>query len=205
MSRKSDIHRPPLHTVTSAAELKRWYWLKKELMAHAGSLGISTAGGKFTILERLAHFLETGDKSRPGDRKVRAVSDFDWQSGSLSPDTVITDSYKSSQNVRRFFQQHADPKFKFTIAFMDWMKANVGKSLADAIEEYHRQQSEIARPGFKTKIADHNQFNQYTRDFLADNPEKGMADVRRIWALKRALPSDSGRHVYEPSDLDLES
>ncbi len=30
-----------------------------------------------------------------------------------------------------------------------------------------------------------------------------MNEVRRIWALKRSRPSENGRHVYAPPDLDL--
>ena len=40
-------------------------------------------------------------------------------------------------------------------------------------------------------------------DFLDDNPDMGMDDVRHFWALKRALPSEDGRHRYHRSDLDL--
>ena len=55
-----------------------------------------------------------------------------------------------------------------------------------------------------TKIKHHDQFNQYTRDFLEDNPTLRMDGGRRIWALKIKLPSETGRHVYDRSDLSLE-
>jgi len=47
------------------------------------------------------------------------------------------------------------------------------------------------------------QFSQYTRDFMEDNPSLNVSDVRKAWALKKALPSESGRHEYERSDLKL--
>lgn len=99
---------------------------------------------------------------------------------------------------------HAGDGFKFNIAFMTWMKDNTGKTLADAVEEYLRQRAEAAQPGFQSEIANHNQFNQYTRDFLTDNPDKTMKDVRKFWALKRDMPSEDGRHIYHKSDLDLD-
>lgn len=86
---------------------------------------------------------------------------------------------------------------------MDWMKANIGKTLADAMDAYLDLTQQARAPGFQTHIRDHNQFNQYTRDFLADNPDATLTQVRRIWALKRALPSDDGRHRYDPSALSL--
>ncbi|MEN0041134.1 MAG: DUF6434 domain-containing protein [Pseudomonadota bacterium] len=195
--------RPPIETITTGAELRRWYWMKDELVARARAVGVKMSGGKFTILDRLAHYLDTGETVWPGDKRTKVASTFDWANEVLTPETIITDSYKNGPNVRRFFQTHASPTFKFHMAFMRWMKDNTGKTLGDAVEAWRRMEVERKSDGFQSDIADHNQFNQYTRDFLADNPDLGIADVRRVWALKRALPSEDGRHRYEPSDLNL--
>lgn len=195
--------RPDLESITSSAELRRWYWTKAELLGECRRLALRTSGGKFQLLDRIAHFHDTGETVFPADKKPRITSKFDWHSAELTPETVITDSYKNSQNVRRFFKAHVGEHFKFSIASMAWMKANVGRNLADAVEAITAIEAEAAEPGFKSKIAHHNQFNQYTRDFLADHPEMGMADVRHFWALKRALPSEDGLHRYDPSDLNL--
>lgn len=183
--------------------MRRWYWTKDELLAETRRLGLKTTGAKFRLLDRIAHFHDTGERAFPGDVRVKTTSKFDWHSEPLSPETVITDSYKNSQNVRRFFRAQVGEHFKFDRAFMAWMKSNVGKTLADAVDQFHAQAAEKAQPGFQTEIADHNQFNQYTRDFMADNPDMGMKEVRHFWALKRALPSEDGRHRYHPSDLKL--
>lgn len=195
--------RPDITTITKAAELRRWYWTKDELLTECKRLKLRATGGKFTLLDRIAHYHDTGETVYPGDKKPKITSKFDWHSAELTPETVITDSYKNSQNVRRFFKAHVGEHFKFNIASMAWMKASVGRTLADAVEAIKALEEEAAQPGFKSKIAHHNQFNQYTRDFLADNPERGMEDVRHFWALKRALPSEDGLHGYDPSDLQL--
>jgi len=195
--------KPSIETITEAAVLRRWYWLKTELVLRARQLGLRTSGGKFEILERIAHFLETGEKDPPGARKQPVTSTFDWHKAPLSDGTLLTDSYKNSQNVRRYFKSRLGDDFKFNIEFMAWLRANSGKTLGDACQEYREMKARAAAPGFESKIAHHNQFNQYTRDFLADNPELGLKEVRRYWALKSALPSETGRHVYERSDLEL--
>ena len=196
--------RPKIELITSGAELRRWYWLKDELIQQARVVGINTKGGKFEILERLANYLDTGEKKLPSDKiKQRKISNFDWHKEVLSLETVITDNYKNSQNVRTFFATQVGPDFKFNIEFMAWMKANAGKTLGDAVKEYRAMRERMSAEGYKTKIKSHNQFNQYTRDFLADNPQMGINDVRRVWKLKRSLPSKDGRHVYEKSDLEL--
>lgn len=63
-------------------------------------------------------------------------STFDWHSEKLTLETVITNSYKNTQNVRRFFKQHIGEHFAFNRPFMFYMKASVGKTLAHAIEEW---------------------------------------------------------------------
>lgn len=202
MARKQE-NRPEISKIATGAELKRWYWLKSELVEHAKTIKVRTTGGKFEILERIAHYLDTGEPTRPEDRTAKPTSSFDWHSADLGLQTVITDSYKNSQNVRRFFKRHLGDGFSFNIRFMAWMRENTGKTLQDAITEYQAQKAETAKPGFQSEIAHHNQFNQYTRDFLADNPDLGLKDVRHYWALKRKRPSENGRHAYERSDLDL--
>ena len=195
--------RPEIATIETAQELRRWYWLKEELLAEAKRRGLKSTGGKFTLLDRIAHHIDTGQTVWPGDKSTPAKSKFDWHSETLTPETIITDSYRNSQNVRRFFKSQVGDGFKFNIAFMTWMKTNAGKTLADAVAEYRRQQDTAAQPGFQTEIAHHNQFNQYTRDFLDVFPGAKLSLVRKAWAAKRALPSETGRHVFDLSDVDL--
>lgn len=195
--------RPDIDSISTGAELKRWYWRKDELIERARALQLKTTAGKFVILDRLAHFLDTGEKTFPGDLKPKPKSRFDWHSATLDRRTIITDNYKNSQNVRRFFKAEVDPNFKFSISFMEWINGNVGKTLGDACTAYLELQEKVKTAGYRTEIKSHNQLNQYTRDFLDDNPELDMDDVRRIWALKIQYPSETGRHIYAKSDLKL--
>lgn len=194
--------RPDIATTQTGADLKQWYWRKDELASHARSLGLKQSGAKFTILDRIAHFLDTGQRDLPKVTAPKPTSHFDWHSAQLTPETPLTDNYRNSQNVRRFFKQHLGPRFAFSIPFMAWLTENTGKTLADACAYWHHLENAKRTPGWQSAIKDHNQFNQYTRDILAENPALTMDDVRRIWALKIQRPSPTGRHVYDRSDLD---
>lgn len=66
----------------------------------------------------------------------RCLKKFDWHTAVLTNDTIITDNYKNSQNVRRFFVAALGSEFKFNIKFMAWLKSNSGKTLGDACLEY---------------------------------------------------------------------
>lgn len=193
--------RPSISTITTGAELRRWYWLKSELTEAARQSGLKVSGAKFTILDRIAHFLDTGERDLPRAPRPKRSKSFDWHSAPLSNDTLITQDYRNTQNVRRYFISEVGNGFKFNIAFMEWINSNTGKSLGDAVNVFIAQK--LAAKDTPSVIKPHNQFNQYTRDFMADNPASSLNEVRRVWELKRALPSEDGRHRYDLSDLDL--
>ena len=186
--------RPDIASVTTGAELARWYWLKAELKDRAGALGLPRTGSKAEIADRLARFLDTGEVAAPQRRS--AISRFDWAREALTPETVITDSYRNGPNARAFFEAHYGPGFAFNIAFMDWMRANVGRTLADAVEARRTIAARERRK--KPAIPPSNQFNAYTLAFHAANPGRTPAEARACWAWKRARP---GHNRYEDGDL----
>jgi Domain of unknown function (DUF6434)/SAP domain-containing new25 len=191
--------RPSISTITTGKELKRWYWLKEELVVYCKKISINYSGGKFEILDRLSSTLD--DKPLLAKKSKRPTSLFDWSKEQLSLKSRITDSYRNGPNVRKFFIEHCGAKFHFSIPFMKWMKDNVGKTLKDAVNEWKRLDKLSKDKNFKSTIPSHNQYNQYIRDFFLDNPTKTMRDARLCWKMKRQLPLD--KHRYERSDLKL--
>lgn len=163
---------------------------------------VSYVGAKFDILERIAIALDKGTtKSEKQSQSARPTSKFIWSKSVLSLDTVITDSYTNGPNTRKFFKQYCGDKFHFSIPFMDFMKNNCGKTLQDAINEWHRLNEQGKDKNFKSEIPESNQYNKYIRDFFEDNPNMTIKQARHFWKLKRSLPL--GKHIYEKSDLNL--
>lgn len=193
------MDRPNILDIQTGEELKKWYWLKDELVNFAKSTDTIYVGSKFEILERLANKLD--GKKEQVENKNTALSKFNWKTKKLTLDTIITDSYKNSENTRKFFKEYCGQKFAFSISFMAWMKQNVGRTLQDAIKEWEKTQKLQKDKSYKSEIPDSNQYNKYTRDFFVDNPEKTVQDARNFWKLKRKLPL--GRHIYERTDLQL--
>lgn len=197
--------RPLIETVKTGTDLKDWYWLKAEIVDYARHIGVSPSGGKFDIIDRVAHFLDTGERRKPSDEKTgkknarQAASGFDWARDPITRQTPIDGAYRNNSNVRRFFEREIGRKITFNIAFMAWMKDNIGKTMGHAVEEWLRLDAE-RKSGVKPDIPFHNQFNAYVRDFFADNPGRSMDDARHYWKLKRSLP---GHNRYEQSDLTL--
>ena len=65
---------------------------------------------------------------------------FDWHCHKITDKTPIDDSYKNTQNVRRYFKSRCGDHFKFDRSFMAWMKENSGKTMRDAAAEWLRRQ-----------------------------------------------------------------
>ena len=195
-----DRDRPEIGQCASGAAFRRWYWLKSELVAFAREHGLRVSGGKDALADRIAHYLDTGDRAGAGEpRRPRPGSTFNWATATLTLDTVITDSFTNGPNLRAFMKRHAGPSFRSSIEFMQWARDNVGKTLADAVAEWRRIEAR-RKAGHKAPIPAHNQFNQYVRDYFADNPGGSMATARRLWAVKRRRPGDNR---YRRSDLKV--
>lgn len=195
------MKRPDLIDIKTAGELRQWYWLKEELVDYCKQIKVSYTGSKAEITDRLAVMLETGtvEAAKP-KKKKKVTSRFNWAKEKLTPATIITDSYTNGPNTRRFFKEQIGPKFKFNIDFMAWMKANCGKTLGEAVEQWQKLEDRKKDKTFKSTIPSSNQYNQYMRDFFADNPDLTIKDARKYWLLKRSLP---GHNRYEKSDLNL--
>lgn len=192
--------RPTLKISMTAEEFDSFYWYKDELIKFSQLLNLSSSGGKFEIHDRISTYLR-GDENQD-IKNHKPKSDFDWTHGVLSRDTLITDNYRNTKNVRQFLESELGEKVIFSITVMDWMKQNIGKTLGDFIHHY---------PAIKTQrrnqeIPDHNQFNRYVRDFLKNNPELSKEDAVETW--KRVIeiprPGSKGRGIlYSSQDLKL--
>lgn len=196
------MDRPKLDKYISLQDFKDFYWLKSELVTFGKTIGIDTSGGKIDITERIAEYIQTGFVSKKANSKKQSkTSKFDWNNETLSLDTVITDSYKNTENVRKFFIENIGNHFSVNVLFIKWTKENIGASLKDAIKEWNRIQELKKDKNYKTDIAPQFEYNRYMRAFLADNTYKTIKDARKYWKLKRAK---RGTNEYEKSDLDLE-
>jgi len=190
--------RPKLDKNISESDFKEFYWLKEELVNFCRFVGILTSGSKTELEGRIIRFLNSSIIEKP-KRKTKALSTFNWREEPLTRETHITDNYKNNQNVRRFFTEQIGKRFRFNIAFMDWMKANVGKTLGNAVDAWLEIEELKKMRTEPKKILPHLQYNRYVRDFLADNPEKSMQDAIKHWKVKK---SKRGDNLYHREDLD---
>lgn len=193
--------RPPFDEIRSGKEFNRWYWLKAELVAICKEAGLPTHGRKFDLRDRIMYALDHDGAVLPEPPRAAASSDFDWAKAKLRPSTLITDNVAFGPNFRRFMREQLGGRFTCSSPFMAWVRANPGRTLGEAISAY--REIEGAQKKGSRPIAAGNMFNQYTRDFLQDNPQLGPGDARKYWLLKKQLPTEDGFVRYASADLAL--
>jgi len=191
--------RPELNNKISLEDFKHFYWLKTELVSFCRANGVTNTGCKIEIADRIEQYLAKGE-SIPTFPKQYTISNFDWKNAELNLNTKLKDNYKNTENVRAFMTLHIGPHFKFNTEFMNWAKANTGKSLSDAINEWKRIYTLKKDKEYKSEIAPQFEYNRYIRDFIADNKGSTINDAIKYWKVKRGM---SGDKKYSKNDLNL--
>lgn len=184
--------RPELSRALDGAAFRSYYYLKEELVAFCRREGLGTSGGKLELTERIAHYLDTGERTAPAPAaapKAPAV-------GTITEDTRIETPFTCSEKHRAFFKERIGKGFSFNVGFQKWLKGNPGRTYAEAVEAYHRilAEKKQAPPAIDKQF----EYNTYIRAFFADNPGKTLQEAIRCWNYKKSLP---GPHSYDPSDL----
>jgi hypothetical protein len=187
------IKRPKLTPNLCAQIFKQYYWLKKELTDFCTQVGLSTAGMKPEIVQRIYTFLETGKRLNP----VRQ------NTGALDSDKPITLNtpvvhYKNDPKTRDFFIKHIGPHFTFSArvnifrkdALAQGKNITYGDLIAQWLEEYAlRKDKSIKLPIMKSC-----EYNQFTRDYYVANPNAERKLVIAAWKQARTLV---GQHTYQ--------
>ncbi len=191
--------RPNLNAQISVKDFREFYWLKEELIQFCTEANLKTTGGKIEIAERIEHYLRTGKKVKPVS-KAKDKSHFDWSNEKLTLEAVITENYKNTENVRKFFVELIGKRFKFNVKFMNWMKSNPGKTLEQAATEWLRIEHEKRTRSKPKEIAPQFEYNRFLRDFLADNPTKSRDLGIELWKKKKSMRGDN---IYRKEDLEF--
>lgn len=109
-----------------------------------------------------------------------------------SLDDVIAPNLVCSQDLRTFFEKYLGKSFRYKVEFQGWLHDNAGMTFRDAVHAY----KELEKP---KDIWPQFEYNQYIRDFFADNEGASLEDAILCWKYKKSQP---GSHRYERADLE---
>ena len=93
---------------------------------------------------------------------------------------VIGEGWRCSQSLRRFFQQHCGPSFRFNGALREFIHTGAGCTLADALAHY-----ELSRSAGTREIDEQFEYNRHTRAFFVENPGATRQQAIDAWWEKR--------------------
>ena len=183
--------RPELSRDISAEVFRNYYYLKEELVKFCRKYDLQTTGSKQELTDRIAYFLETGEKKKSSSKRIQAES-----IGEITENTLIEANIVCSEKHRAFFKERIGKTFSFNVVFQKWLKSNAGKTYADAIKAYYAILEEKKKS--KTVIDKQFEYNTYIRDFFADNNGMSLENAIKCWKYKKSL---KGHNRYEKTDL----
>ena len=184
--------RPDLDIKLDSKTFKDYYYLKEELVDFCKKNNLQTTGGKIELTERIAKFLDIGEKETKSieKRKVNKIE-------KITLDTIIEDNFVCSEMHRAFYKEQIGNSFSFNVLFQKWLKSNSGKTYKDSINAYY-EILENKKKNKDTVIDKQFEYNTYIRDFFKDNKDKDLKQAIKCWNYKKSL---KGHNKYERKDL----
>lgn len=188
--------RPILSKELKPDTFTQYYYLKEELVAFCKENGLSTAGGKQQINNRIEHFLKTGERLvEPVVKRKNADLNLTEQ---LTLDSIIEENFVCSEKHRTFFKSTIGDAFSFNVVFQKYLKNSAGKTYSDAVNEWYKIQEYKKVNKGKSEIDSQFEYNTYIRDFFKDNSDKTLKEAIICWKFKKGL---AGHNKYERQDL----
>jgi hypothetical protein len=177
---KTVMNRPLLNPQISAEDFLAYYWLKEELAAFCRALGISTAGSKQELTQRICDYLSQVPVQPSARRPKKAPGKMPV---TFTRETVIGPGFRCSQALRAFFETEIGPAFHFNGVMRDFIQNGQGKTLQQAIDRWRQQTLE---PRSEKAIEPQFEYNRHVRQFFAANPGKTLRDAIASWEAKKA-------------------
>lgn len=185
--------RPNLDIKLDSKTFKQYYYLKKELTDFCRQNNLQTSGTKMELTDRIATYLESGEKTYKKHPKKATHSDV-----IITLDSIIEENFVCTQKHRLFYREHIGNSFSFNVQFQKWLKGNAGKTYEDSIRAYHQIIEDKKKN--KSVIGKQFEYNTYIRDFFEDNQDKTLDEAIKCWKYKKSL---KGHNKYEKEDLTV--
>ena len=187
------MNRPKLDKNLDSKTFKEYYYLKEELIDFCKKNDLQTTGGKIELTDRIAKYLDTGEKTtnKVNTRRTKIITE-------ITLDTIIENNFVCSEMHRAFYEKEIGKTFKCNVLFLKWLKSNTGKTYKDSIDAYYQILED--KKNNKTSIDKQFEYNTYIRDFFNDNKDKSLEDAIKCWKYKKSI---KGHNKYEKDDLKV--
>ncbi|HEX4044071.1 MAG TPA: DUF6434 domain-containing protein [Gammaproteobacteria bacterium] len=180
--------KPNLNKIISIDHFKNWYWLKVELINFCKKHDLSTVGSKQELVQRITLFLITGNKIEPTSAS-KANGHRDSQQF-ITRNTLVA-NYKNDAATRKFFIDQIGKHFRFDAYLRQFTnKNNITKKLTygDLVDGWLIEESRRKDPAYQSNIGKQFEYNQFIRDFFANEKGKSRSDAIKAWEIIKTAP-----------------
>lgn len=190
------MKRPELTNKTELNVFLSYYWLKKELIEFCSKYSLSSSGSKEEISKRIKFFLKTGKKESVSKNTKSSIKDSD----NLIKLTTKVINYRNDTATRKFFTEHIGIHFRFN-AYLRQFSSNMSinknnLTYGDLIQGWLKAEELKNEPDYKSKIGSQFEYNQFIRDFCANEKQNGLTLKDAITAWKK-IKEKPGKRTYQ--------
>lgn len=167
-----------------------YYWKKDELIAFCVRHGLGSKGSKEELEKKIVLFLKTGKKPQTIRRSNFPQKDSEQE---IKVNTKVV-HYKNDQNTRDFFISQIGISFRFNGYLREFAKSlqDGSKTYGDLVEGYKKSLKEK-----NTTIDKQFQFNQFQRDFFANENNATRNDCLQAWDKVKKAKGPSNYQTYK--------
>jgi hypothetical protein len=172
--------------------LENHYWLKVELIAFCKANQLPTLGSKVELIQRIKVFMTTGRKAQFKKNRSTVLRDSLQE---ISVNTLVN-HYKNDAATRQFFVKQVGKHFHFDAYLRQFTNKNnitPGLTYGDLVQGWLKEASKRKEATYQSTIGSQFEYNQFTRDFFANERGKSRSDAIQAWKVLKALP---GKKTY---------
>ena len=174
----NERRRPSPDDVSTARDVRDWYWTRAQLDQIARRLQVSRAGNKADVAARLAATLDgLPDPTTPSSRGGGGLS------APLRRDQVVPKGQRLTSDLRRWMQAQVGAGFRFDVHMRGFFADPQGRTLADAVSLWHATRDSPA-----TQISPQFEYNRFTRWYRGAHPTASRTELLAAWQVYKDTP-----------------
>ncbi len=174
----NERRRPSPDDVSTARDVRDWYWTRVQLDQIARRLQVSRVGNKADVAARLAAALDgLPDPTPPSPRGGNGLS------APFRGDQVVPPGQRLTGDLRQWMQAQVEGQFRFDVHMRSFFADPQGRTLADAVSLWHTTRDSPA-----TQISPQFEYNRFTRWYRGAHPMASRTELLAAWQVYKDTP-----------------
>jgi len=160
-----------------------------ELRAYCGSLDLSMKGKKMDLINRIIHFLKTGEKINLSEYPAKSISKNRNNNHQLSKTALmLKGEYKNDLKTRIFFKEIIGHHFHFTAFGIDWLERRWIQGNPPTYQEFADMWSQEYefRKIYGSIPKQEWAYINFVKRYLNDNADAARNEILNAWEIERA-------------------